>query len=79
LDENNQLSYDYWVGTSFAAPLVSGLAALVLDAGFEATEVSDDGQTVVGRGWVPADEVYDSIENCAAPSDGIINVPCSVP
>ena len=63
LDESGQVDYDYWSGTSFAAPLVSGLSALLLEQG--------------GGGLTP-DEVYDRIKDCAILSDGIIDVPSTL-
>jgi hypothetical protein len=64
--------YGYWSGTSFSAPLVSGLAALVLQAGV----------TPAGGGDVPEarrlnqDVVTRAIQCGAVPtSDGVINVP----
>ena len=58
--------YRYWSGTSFSAPLVSGLAALVLDAGF------DD------AGWMAPDQVFETIRCGSPPPDGVINVPATL-
>ncbi len=62
--------YGYWRGTSFSVPLVSGLAALALQAGAAPT----------GEGDVPRDvdtpSVADVIEcSAASTSGGVINVP----
>jgi subtilisin family serine protease len=58
-----------WLGTSFAAPLVSGLAALVLDK---------------GKGRLTPEDVRDTIQNNGRPAAGaslpekIINVPATL-
>lgn len=52
--------YAYWTGTSFAAPLASGLGALVLE---EAGDIE-----------VPPDEVYGKIEDGATTEYDIIDV-----
>lgn len=58
--------YAYWSGTSFSAPMVSGLAALVLENG------------VSGAAWMEPDEVFTAIR-CGAPTpDGVINVPATL-
>ncbi|HEY4688948.1 MAG TPA: S8/S53 family peptidase [Anaerolineae bacterium] len=61
------LRYAKWNGTSFATPLVSGLAALVLDA--EAQQ---------GTRWVLPRYVAQAIKCGAAASDGVINVPITL-
>jgi len=58
--------FGYWSGTSFAAPLVSGLAALTLDAG------------VRGQTWMPPNEVAWAIHCGTALGDGVINVPVTL-
>jgi subtilisin family serine protease len=50
-------SYRFWVGTSFAAPLVSGIAALLLDDGHLPMEVP----FVIG-GWVVDTHVDDDLD-----------------
>jgi hypothetical protein len=58
--------YGYWMGTSFSAPLVSGLAALLMDQGAGCC------------GWADPDEVFNAIR-CGAPTpDGVINVPAAL-
>ena len=58
--------YLYWSGTSFSAPLVSGLAALVLDAGGH------------GSAWLAPEQVFNTIR-CGSPTpDGVINVPAAL-
>lgn len=42
LAPNSPTGYAYWVGTSFATPLVSGQAALLLEEGTPPGQVSDD-------------------------------------
>lgn len=58
--------YGYWTGTSFSAPLVSGLAALVLDAGTS------------GSIWVSPRQVFEAIRCGALTPDGVINMPASL-
>jgi subtilisin family serine protease len=52
--------YAYWNGTSFSAPLVSGLAALILEAEGDA---------------VSTDEIYVKIKDGAISGENVINVP----
>jgi len=66
LSRSSPTNYVYWRGTSFATPLVSGLAALVLDAG------------VPGVGPEITRRVFDAIR-CGAPmGDGVINAPATM-
>lgn len=58
--------YRYWSGTSFSAPLVSGLAALVLDASFD------------GTSWLSPDQVFEAIRCGSPPPDGVVNVPVTL-
>jgi hypothetical protein len=59
--------YAYWTGTSFAAPLASGLATLVLE------------DLVAGGIEVPPDEVYGKIEDGATTEYDIIDVQSVLP
>ena len=62
--------YAYWQGTSFSAPLVSGVAAMLLDASAPGTS---GGQT-----WPSPDQIFEAIR-CGAPTpDGVINAPASL-
>ena len=61
--------YAYWGGTSFAAPLVSGLAAQVLDAGVS--------HSLCKTTWLPPDDVFDAVRCGVQTGDGIVNVPAS--
>ena len=59
--------YATWNGTSFATPLVSGLAALVLDAGAQQ-----------GTSWMQPRDVARAIKCGAAAYEGVINVPITL-
>jgi hypothetical protein len=59
------MGYYYWSGTSFSSPLVSGLAALVLQAGGS-----------VGA-WMAPEAVLDAIE-CSTAGTGVINAPATL-
>jgi hypothetical protein len=65
--------YAYWSGTSFAAPLASGLAALVLDAGASKTICP-----CLPQKWVPPDRVLEAIRCGTCTGDGVINVPATL-
>ncbi len=65
--------YAYWSGTSFAAPLASGLAALVLDAGASKTICP-----CLPQKWVPPDRVLEAIRCGTSTGDGVINVPATL-
>jgi len=65
-DPPDPSGYAYWSGTSFAAPLVSGLAALTLDAGMR------------GATWLPPNEVAKAIHCGAGAADGVINLPITL-
>jgi hypothetical protein len=59
--------YVYWSGTSFSTPLVSGLAALALDASHEA-----------GGSYAAPDQIFAAIRCGALAPDGIISVPATL-
>jgi subtilisin family serine protease len=65
--------YAYWRGTSFSAPLVSGLAALVFDAGASKTTCP-----LMPPAWVPPDQVSEAIRCGASTGDGVINMPATL-
>ncbi len=67
--------YGYWSGTSFSAPLVSGLAALTLQAG--AKPAGADG--VSATAWPNPVSVTTAIHCGIVPTpDGVINVPATL-
>jgi subtilisin family serine protease len=66
--------YGYWNGTSFSAPLVSGLAALALQGGATPAEGSD----LSAFGWAPPDRVFEVIRCGASASNDVINVPATL-
>jgi hypothetical protein len=73
LTDYSHRGYSYWSGSSFSAPLVSGLAALILDAG-----VSRPTCPLLSPAWVQPSQVFDAIR-CGAPTgDGVINVPATI-
>ena len=73
LTDYSHKGYSYWSGSSFSAPLVSGLAVLVLDAG-----VSRPACPLLSPAWVQPNQVFDAIR-CGAPTgDGVINVPATI-
>jgi subtilisin family serine protease len=59
----------HWVGTSFATPLVSGLAALLLEAG----ESPADVRRIIGNSAVKTSAYEVSL------GDGVINIQNSLP
>jgi hypothetical protein len=62
-----KVRYVYWSGTSFSTPLVSGLAALALDASHEA-----------GGSFAGPEQIYAAIRCGALAPDGIISVPATL-
>jgi subtilisin family serine protease len=62
--------YAYSAGTSFATPLVSGLAALIYDAGAHGTDRNWK--------WVSPETVYDSIKKSMGANDGVVHVPTAI-
>ncbi|HLF27405.1 MAG TPA: S8 family serine peptidase [Anaerolineae bacterium] len=75
--------FAYWSGTSFSAPLVSGLAALTLQTGARPKDIGDillGRAQIIGSPWMwmfPSD-VARAIKCGAATGDGIINVPTTL-
>ncbi len=69
LAPNSKTGYVYWVGTSFATPLVSGQAALLLEAGVRPADVTGQikGSAVRSPAYEPA------------LGGGVINLPASLP
>jgi hypothetical protein len=68
--EEGEYGYAYWQGTSFSTPLVSGAAALLLDAGSSCS--------CGGKAWLSPDRVFEALR-CGAPTpDGVINIPASL-
>ena len=70
--------YSYWSGTSFSAPLVSGLAALVLDAGVSKTTCPLIPSALVTPDWMSPNEVIEAIRCGTSTSDGVINMPATL-
>ena len=58
--------YRHWSGTSFSAPMVSGLAALVLDEALD------------GTNSILADDVFEAIRCGSPPPDGVVSVPVTL-
>jgi subtilisin family serine protease len=58
LSSTSSTGYAYWNGTSFSAPLVSGLAAVIID-----TEGA----------WSHPDLVFETLRNSAAASRGVVD------
>jgi subtilisin family serine protease len=68
--DTTEYGYVYWQGTSFSAPLVSGAAALVLDAG--------SAQAGRGQAWLSPDQVFAALRCGTTTPDGVINIPASL-
>jgi len=62
--------YAYAAGTSFSTPLVSGLAALVFDAGAR--------KTATGWDWISSNEVHEIIQASGQGHKGIVHVPTAI-
>lgn len=70
LVDNVAKGYAYWTGTSFAAPLTSGLSALVMEKGVS--------RCFWWPRWLAPAEVFNAVR-CGAPTpDGVINVPATL-
>lgn len=68
--DTTEYGYVYWQGTSFSAPLVSGAAALLLDAG--------SAQAGRGQAWLSPDQVFAALRCGTTTPDGVINIPASL-
>jgi hypothetical protein len=68
--DGSPTGYAHAAGTSFSAPLISGLAALIFEAGA--------GHGPGGTRWVSSDVIYESIEQSAVEHDGVIHVPTAI-